>query len=236
MVLRREEVVVERHADGIEARGADGLDVVSGDERVVPAAPEAACLRRPHELLHELANLPMGRGVLELPHVPLGKQPVAEADAPQGQRRSIRGDQSTSLDPGKGVGSGCRGATELSTDCQHQNQCAQWQCRFSGCHLFLLSAFLILCRHDPRKSILSELGQDLRTPRRHRYFHKLQALDVELPDLGAACRGLSSAVPWCFPCWAAPLSLAGRPDPPRGSVGGSPRGRGPATNPRPATA
>src|SRR5690554_931067 len=89
VILRGEELVVERHPYDVHPECLDEGNVFLSDVNVTVSIPESPGLGRADELLDNLLDLPRRDGLVELEHVPFGDEPVTQIDSPQNDGLSI---------------------------------------------------------------------------------------------------------------------------------------------------
>jgi hypothetical protein len=88
---------VHRHAHDIEAHLLDEAHVVARDVGVAEALPEGGRTLAAEQAFEGAVDLARRRGALELEHVALGHQPVAEVDALDVQSRAAGLDEAPAL-------------------------------------------------------------------------------------------------------------------------------------------
>jgi hypothetical protein len=78
----REELIVERDADGIETHGLDAIQIGFGDVVGAPLPPEFFRLRRTQQFFGEVFDFARRlRAAIEVEHVAFHFEPVPEVDA-----------------------------------------------------------------------------------------------------------------------------------------------------------
>ena len=99
-----EQPVVQRDTNGVEADRLDEDDVVLSDVGVAELPPEGLRALGPQQAVEGAVDLARRLRHLELEHVALGHQPVAEADALDQQRAAVGRDEVLALDTDEGIG------------------------------------------------------------------------------------------------------------------------------------
>jgi len=97
-VGRHEQTIVQRHPHHVEADGLDELDIVLGDVGVAVLPPECGRALRSQKAVEGAKDLARCLGDLELEHIALGHQPVAEADALEVDGAAVGGDEVLAFD------------------------------------------------------------------------------------------------------------------------------------------
>ena len=111
-VIVHEQAIVQRDAHGVEAGRLDEPDVGLGDVAVAELLPEGLGALGPQQAVESGKNLARRLGDLELEHVALGRQPVAEVDALDLKGAAIRRDEALALNARQRLGAGGHGEAE----------------------------------------------------------------------------------------------------------------------------
>ncbi|MCG3120592.1 MAG: hypothetical protein ALAOOOJD_03354 [bacterium] len=83
MIFRRQQFVIERHANRVKADVFEIANVVPGDVVFIILFPERRGFRRADQFFNDLLNLPMGGRDFKFKHVAFRQQPIAEIDPAQ---------------------------------------------------------------------------------------------------------------------------------------------------------
>src|SRR5574341_1238763 len=97
MILGREQLIIERHANGVHSKLLDITNIVARDVVVVILLPKCQRCRWPDEFFNHLLNLPMRRRHLQLEHVAFRQEPISKIDTTQLDRLAIRRDDLLAL-------------------------------------------------------------------------------------------------------------------------------------------
>ena len=119
-LVGHEQVVVQRDAHGIEADRLDEADVVARDVGVADTASRTPPPFGTQQAIEGAEDLARRLGDLELEHVALGHQPVAEADALDAERPAVRGDEGLAVDARELLR--CRGRGQAKEKQQESDQ------------------------------------------------------------------------------------------------------------------
>ncbi len=90
LIFGNEQSIVERNANGVEPGLLYEPDIFCADVIFAISPPERSRLIFTNQLIDEFINQSWRVGSLELEHVTLGHQPVAEVDTFEKKRFSIR--------------------------------------------------------------------------------------------------------------------------------------------------
>jgi len=109
VIFDQEKFEIERNAQVIEAEAFEIMDVLAGDIVVAETLPESVDLVRPGQLLQRLVDEPERVDPLELKHIALGIEPVAEVGAAEQNLLSVAAADDRAIHPGKVGGLGKEG-------------------------------------------------------------------------------------------------------------------------------